>query len=66
VELIRSNMGKNEVEELVGVSQLDAVFVCRYLGYSAERAKNLFSRIWQVLRPVVFNKPACLPRIWNT
>lgn len=66
VELIRSNMGKNEVEELVGVSQLDAVLVCRYLGYSAERAKNLFSRIWKVLRPVVFNKPACLPRIWNT
>ncbi|MCX2982275.1 urease accessory protein UreD [Halieaceae bacterium IMCC14734] len=38
----------------------------RYLGSSAAQARKLFTDWWQVLRPLVMQRPASVPRIWYT
>ncbi|NRA42650.1 MAG: urease accessory protein UreD [Pseudomonadales bacterium] len=40
--------------------------ILRYLGDSAEQARLLFTRCWQLLRPLSIAREACLPRIWST
>lgn len=47
-------------------TQIDGLLIVRYLGCSAEVARNGFTRVWQSLRPVVMQRPAVLPRIWST
>ena len=65
-DTVRSAVGQVESDELFGVSQLDGILLCRYLGASAQRAFDIFLRAWSVLRPLVLNKPAIAPRIWFT
>lgn len=45
---------------------LGGAIVCRYLGDSAERARDLFSGAWEILRPAALGLRAVLPRIWAT
>ena len=45
---------------------LPGVLVARWLGDSSEAAKQHFIRLWQVLRPALFGRPAVEPRIWRT
>ncbi len=52
--------------EQISASWLRTCLVCRYLGSSTERAKQVFTAAWQVLRPHLFERPACPPRIWQT
>ena len=52
--------------ELATVSQLDGVLIGRYLGPSTARARRLFILAWGLLRPVVFDRPPCPSRFWNT
>jgi urease accessory protein len=54
-----------EIESLA-VTQLPGVLVARYLGDSSQQAKNLFARLWTVLRPALFGREAQMPRIWST
>lgn len=49
-----------------GVSALPEVFAARYLGDSAEQARDYFSVLWQLLRPWYAQIPMQTPRIWNT
>ena len=53
-------------DALVASTVVDGLLVCRYLGKHAEQAKNYFQRVWQVLRPKLLERPACMPRIWQT
>ncbi|MBC8132698.1 MAG: urease accessory protein UreD [Deltaproteobacteria bacterium] len=57
-----------QVPERAGVTVLDEgnVWVCRYLGGSAERARTYFQHLWAIARPVVMGRPAVVPRIWAT
>ncbi len=52
--------------EGIAVTQLPGVLVARYLGDSSEQAKQLFAKLWTVLRPVLFGRQAQRPRIWST
>lgn len=52
--------------ELFAASQTRAAIVCRYLGDSTERARQVFTLAWAALRPLVLGRPACPPRIWLT
>jgi urease accessory protein len=45
---------------------LRGVIVCRYLGDSGERARDLFSEAWEILRPAALGSGAVPPRIWAT
>jgi urease accessory protein len=51
---------------LAAVSGWDDVLVARYLGPSAEQARELFTALWRQLRPVLLAREASLPRIWRT
>lgn len=66
VAAIRGSVDSDETRELFAVSQLREVIVCRYLGNSTERARQLFSRAWAALRPLLLGRPASPPRIWLT
>ena len=50
----------------VGVTALPNLLVARYLGTSTEQARNLFTAMWQLIRPLALGRPAVLPRIWRT
>ncbi|MDP1653886.1 MAG: urease accessory protein UreD [Rhodocyclaceae bacterium] len=55
-----------EADAQFGVSALPQLFVGRYLGHSAEAAREWFVTLWQYLRPALLGVPAQTPRIWNT
>jgi len=65
LECIRREIVSEHHHQL-SVTLVDGVLVARYLGDSTETARRLFSDIWKQLRPAVLNRPACVPRIWNT
>ena len=49
-----------------GATLLNGVLVVRYLGNSTAQAHRLFRQLWQAIRPLVAERPAVTPRIWNT
>ena len=51
---------------LAGVTVMDGLLVARYLGPQARYARDWFIRLWAALRPAVFGREACAPRIWAT
>ncbi len=51
---------------IAGVSIIDGLLVARYLGPQVRYAHAWFVRLWEALRPVVFGRAACAPRIWAT
>jgi len=55
-----------EDDALFGVTLLDEVLVCRYLGAQAQQARACLQTAWAVLRPALLGVPALTPRIWNT
>jgi urease accessory protein len=55
-----------EADARSGVSAMPGIFVGRYLGHSAEAAREWFVALWQHLRPIMAGREAVVPRIWNT
>jgi urease accessory protein len=53
-------------DALVSATLLDELLVCRYLGPSADRARQHFTRIWELVRPALLGRPGHSPRIWST
>jgi urease accessory protein len=49
-----------------GVSALPEIFAARYLGDSAEQARDYFELLWAILRPWYAQVSMQRPRIWNT
>ncbi len=49
-----------------GLSQRGELFMARYLGDSPEHYRRGFEYLWGQLRPLLNERPACRPRIWNT
>jgi urease accessory protein len=49
-----------------GVTRMPALFVARYLGPSAEQAREYFVRIWKIARPLYSQRAMRKPRIWAT
>jgi urease accessory protein len=51
---------------LAAVSGWDELLVARYLGPSAEQAREFFTALWRQLRPALLQREVSLPRIWRT
>lgn len=51
---------------LVGITTMGELMVARYLGYSTFEAREIFEQLWTWLRPKLFNRESCPPRIWAT
>ena len=49
-----------------GVTAMPQVLAARYVGHSAEQAKQYLVALWRVLRPFFSGRAAVAPRIWNT
>lgn len=52
--------------ERIAVTWRLGVLVVRYLGDDTERARTIFTQLWQILRPALTDREACIPRIWMT
>lgn len=48
------------------ITALPDILIARYLGDNSEAARLWFAELWKILRPVCCNRPAVIPRIWNT
>ena len=66
IRLINETVGATLSDEYFCVTQLGELLLCRYVGQHAERAKNLFAQVWELLRPLILARQACRPRIWHT
>jgi urease accessory protein len=49
-----------------GVTALPEIFSARYVGQSAQSARQYFEQLWQILRPWYAARKVVRPRIWNT
>ncbi|HDP88731.1 MAG TPA: urease accessory protein UreD [Thioalkalivibrio sp.] len=50
----------------LGITLIDDLLVCRFLGDEALVARAVFEQVWTLLRPALLGRPACTPRIWRT
>lgn len=53
-------------QDYAGASLIEDLLVVRYLGDSTERARRLFTDVWQTLRAATLGYPPGVPRIWAT
>ena len=66
IEGLRESAIKMDMQNVVSVTKVGEFYIGRYLGDSAEQAKNIFTQWWTMLRPLLINRKACAPRIWST
>ncbi|MGZ8136126.1 MAG: urease accessory protein UreD [Methylococcaceae bacterium] len=53
-------------QRLFGATLKNNLLVCRMLGEQAEPIRQLFTAIWDAVRPGLNSRNACVPRIWAT
>lgn len=66
VESLRSLLAKIGLEKQMAITLMNDFCVIRYLGSSANQARDGFTAVWEGLRPALIHKKACPPRIWLT
>jgi urease accessory protein len=66
VDTLRQATASREIAGLNSLTCLGRYVVGRYLGHSAEHARQLFESWWHILRPSLLGSEACPPRIWLT
>jgi urease accessory protein len=57
---------KLDIRAKYGVTALPQIFAARYVGQSAQSARQYFEALWQILRPWYAGREVTRPRIWNT
>ena len=65
-EVIDAARGVMAEHTNAGVTRIDDVLVARWVGDNIEAGRNLFTRLWSVLRPWYAGREAVVPRIWAT
>ncbi len=55
-----------DMQAKYAVTALPEVFSARYVGQSAQSARQYFEQLWQILRPWYVGREVVRPRIWNT
>lgn len=63
---LQADCNEQPQKVLMGITQKDGILIIRALAHRAEPIRHQFERIWQLLRPSVYGREACTPRIWNT
>ncbi|MFT6986205.1 MAG: urease accessory protein [Psychromonas sp.] len=66
VERLREKITAENAQQKVSITEINGLFVIRYLGHHAQECKQLFISLWQLLRPLLIGKTAIQPRIWHT
>lgn len=65
VDAVRDACPTSE-RDWLAVTRLGEVLLCRYLGYSAQAARQRFQAAWTVLRRRLLGREAQPPRVWAT
>jgi len=65
LETVRTMMIETE-SCVTGVTQIEDIIIVRSLAKKTYLMQDLFKKIWQTIRPLVFNREATIPRIWAT
>jgi len=55
-----------DLQAKYGMTALQEIFSARYVGQSAQCARQYFEALWQILRPWYAGREVTRPRIWNT
>jgi len=66
LESLRECLNEHKLGDIFAISFFNRFCVVRYLGHSANQARDGFSQLWEILRPELIQRPACHPRIWLT
>lgn len=66
LELVRPLCEVESIQGHAGVTLMNDVLIVRYLGDSTAEAHELLRTAWKIIRPLVANRSAVTPRIWNT
>ena len=66
IQALRDEIDALGLAKRAAIGRVGELYVGRYLGTSAERARTLFVRWWHLLRPLLMQRPASVPRIWYT
>jgi urease accessory protein len=65
LETVRTMMIETE-SCVTGVTQIEDIIIVRSLAKKTYLVQDLFKKIWQTVRPLVFGREASIPRIWAT
>lgn len=49
----------------MGVTRLSLGLLCRYRGQSSAEARRWFIAVWELIRLSYFQRPLCIPRVWQ-
>lgn len=66
LDAARAAVAKHAGATRIALTRMPHLLAARYLGDSSEEAKQLFARIWSVLRPALTAREAVRPRLWAT
>jgi urease accessory protein len=55
-----------DMQAKYGITALPDIFSARYVGQSAQSARQYFEALWHILRPWYARREVTRPRIWNT
>lgn len=64
VRALRTELATFPAPDRFAVTQADDVLVVRYLGHSAQTARQGFARAWCAIRAQRYGRAAHLPRVW--
>lgn len=68
-DLLNAIRNKTSVMDLDGqfaVTRINGLTICRFLGNDVYAGFKFFLRAWELLRPAIFEREVCMPRIWST
>ncbi|MBL4826358.1 MAG: urease accessory protein UreD [Spongiibacteraceae bacterium] len=66
LDTLRKRLDELGAGKQVAVTAMGGICISRYLGESANDAKRLFIELWKMIRPVMIQREASIPRIWYT
>ncbi|MEZ5534574.1 MAG: urease accessory protein UreD [Thiolinea sp.] len=64
--LARSSCEAELMYGVAGATLMNEVLIVRYIGSSTAEAHRLLRTVWQTIRPLINQRTAVTPRIWNT
>lgn len=65
LDLVRSKIPQDS-GCICGVTQIEDIIVIRCLSNKTHIIQDFFRNVWQLVRPLVFDRDASVPRIWAT
>ena len=66
LDAARASVAEHAGAARIALTRLPQALAARYLGDSSEEAKELFMRVWRVLRPALTGTEAIAQRLWAT